>query len=69
MVSAPAGYRGCQRHPLPGATVDELDALVEEAGGSVERRTIRSKGVRPGRGMVSHAVATYYLIPDAAFDD
>lgn len=68
MVAPPAGFRACQRHPVPGATVDEVDALVEEAGGSVERRTIQSKGLRPGRGMASHTVASYYLLPESAFD-
>jgi len=68
MVTPPAGFRACQRHAVPGATVDEMDAMVEDAGGSVEHRTIESKGLRPGRGMASHAVATYYLIPDGAFD-
>jgi hypothetical protein len=69
MVTPSAGFRACQRHPVAGATLDELDAMVEEAGGSVEHRTIQSKGLRPGRGMVSHAVPSYYLIPVGAFHD
>jgi hypothetical protein len=68
-ATPPTGFRARQRHPLPGIPVEEIDAAVEEAGGTVEHRTIQSKGLRPGRVMASHAVATYYLIPDGAFDD
>jgi hypothetical protein len=68
LASAPIGFRACQRHTVTGLTVSELDTMVEGAGGSVQRRTIHSKGVRPGRGRASHTVASYYRIPESAFD-
>jgi hypothetical protein len=46
---APPGYRARQRTEVEGKSLEELDKLVEDAGGWRASEQIESRGLRPGR--------------------
>jgi hypothetical protein len=65
---AEPGYQARQRVEVSGVPVHERDAQVIAAGGRIIHQSIESKGLRPGRYVAPVDEASYYLIPDDAFD-
>ena len=65
----PPGYRGRRRKTEPSAARDELDAKVAAAGGWFESEAIPSKGLRPVRYFARTHMASWYVIPESAFEE
>ncbi len=66
---APPGYRARSRVQVEGKTLEELDQLVEAAGGWKGSQVLQSNAVGRGRQLGRATTVYWYVLPDSAFDE